>query len=105
MLHADTGDSSATLLTPVSLNSSVKSVFDWKCMLVGSLRSEECTFYMGMGRNKNYCYNKMAKRWTEVPHSLKFDLPAQTLIYAESVQENRGEGKGKIPPKKPMFQD
>ena len=29
-----------------------------------------------------------------VQDNLKFDLPAKTLIYAEAVQEGRGEGKG-----------
>jgi len=87
-------ESAPTLLTPSNLNTSVKSVFDWKCVLLGSLRPEDCTYYLGMGRNKNYFYNKLQRRWAPVPHSCRFDLPAQTLIYAESVQENRGEGKG-----------
>jgi cap1 methyltransferase len=87
-------ESAGTSLDPINLNTAVKSVFDWKCILMGSVRSEDCTFYLGMGRNKNYSYNKIQHRWQAVPHSFRFDLPAQTLIYAESVQENRGEGKG-----------
>ena len=88
-------ESTGTLLNPVNLSTTIKSVFDWKCVLVGSPRSEECTFYLGLGRNKNYSYNKVQRRWNPVPYHFRFDLPAQTLIYAESVQENKGEGKGK----------
>lgn len=69
-------------------------MYDWKCILIGSKDSDYPTFYLGMGRNKNYSYNKTSHKWMRVPDSLKFDLPAQTLIYAEAVQENRGEGKG-----------
>ena len=45
-----------------------------------------------LGRSKNYFYNRINNRWQRVNE--KFDLPAQTLIYAEAVQECRGEAKG-----------
>ena len=61
-------ESSPTLLVPSNLNTAVKSVFDWKCVLLGSLRPEDCTYYLGMGRNKNYFYNKLQRRWAPVPH-------------------------------------
>lgn len=86
--------SCATLLDAKSIDKAVKSVFDWKCLLIGSARGEEPTFYMGMGRNKNFYFNKSAQHWLRVPETLKFDLPARTLIFAETVQEGRGEGKG-----------
>lgn len=86
--------SAATLLNASSIDKEVKSVFDWKCILIGSSRGETPTFYMGMGRNKNFYFNKSAQNWLRVPETLKFDLPARTLIFAEAVQEGRGEGKG-----------
>ena len=87
-------NSQPVVLDAENLGQMIKSVYDWKCVLIGSRDADYPTFYLGMGRNKNYSYNKISRRWTRVPETLKFDLPAQTLIYAEAVQENGGEGKG-----------
>ena len=40
-----------------------------------------------------YFVNRTNNRWQRV-NEAKFDLPAQTLIYAEAVQECRGEARG-----------
>ena len=85
-------DAVPTLLTPANLESSIKSIFDWKCIPLGG-KAQDCTFYLGLGRSKNYFYNRNSNRWQRV-NDMKFDLPAQTLIYAEAVQECRGEAKG-----------
>jgi cap1 methyltransferase len=82
------------LLTPENLGTSIQSVFDWKCILTGAPTPVDVTFFLGMGRNKNYQFNLTTSQWVRVQDNLKFDLPAKTLIYAEAVQECRGEGKG-----------
>ena len=84
--------SQPTCLEPQTLDKVIKSVFDWKCILLGG----QCTFYMGMGRNKNYWFNRMNQRWMRVGDNLKFDLPAKTIVLAEAVQEGRGEGKTRL---------
>ena len=81
----------STTLTPANLENSIKSILDWKCIPLGG-KAQDCTFYLGLGRSKNYFYNRSSNRWQRVNE--KFDLPAQTLIYAEAVQECRGEAKG-----------
>lgn len=66
-------------------------MFDWKFVLLGSLLPLNCTYYLGVGQKKNFFFNKLQCLWNPMPQNCNFNLPAQTLIYAKFVQENRGE--------------
>ncbi len=95
----------------------VKSVFDWKFVILGASSSNnkgpspigggiglsvgvtggcERTFFLGLGRTKIFQYNGTGRGnpWQKTDEAhLKFELPAGSLIYAEVVQEMRGEFK------------
>ncbi|XP_074640055.1 cap-specific mRNA (nucleoside-2'-O-)-methyltransferase 1-like [Tubulanus polymorphus] len=69
----------------------IKSVYDYRCVVCGS---ENISYFLGMGRS--YVF-----RWNGVPGSkwMKFDdvkleIPRDTLLEVEIVQELFGEGKG-----------
>jgi cap1 methyltransferase len=68
---------------------------DWYCMpsscgLNSSTKIEsETTFYLGMGRSQIYKYNNKG-HW-EQDNDASFELPRDTLIYAEMVTEMKRE--------------
>ncbi|XP_066991198.1 cap-specific mRNA (nucleoside-2'-O-)-methyltransferase 1 [Anabrus simplex] len=72
------------------LGLAIKSVYDWHCMVVGSSREHRnCTFYLGLGRSRVFQW--VEKRWQRVDQTI--ELSPDTLVYAEMVQELRGEGR------------
>nr|CAD7193950.1 unnamed protein product [Timema douglasi] len=65
-------------------------------VVLGSSRERKnCTFYLGMGRNKVYRFEE--GRWRKVVELI--ELSPDTLFYGEIVQELHGEGRSqrKIP--------
>ncbi len=93
--------SSATVLTPESLSSAVRSAYDFKFVLLGSdPDAPGCGpgFYMGIGRSKIFRLSSSRRGdqlfWEKVDEQkTKFELPSGTIIYAEQVNEVRGEGR------------
>jgi hypothetical protein len=67
-------------LTSENLATKIKSIFDWKFVLLGSPKgvSVERTFFLGMGRTKVYQYNAAGRTnpWQKTDENLKFELPA-----------------------------
>ncbi len=79
----------ATTLDPPNLPKLLPTIYDWKCVLTGA----PPTFFLGMGRSKNYMFDPTRRNWTRVPEELRFDLPPETIVIAEVIDEFRGEGK------------
>ncbi|XP_052769831.1 cap-specific mRNA (nucleoside-2'-O-)-methyltransferase 1-like [Mya arenaria] len=73
---------------------SIKSVYDYRCMVTGSLPDKR--FYLlGLGRSHVFQQScKMKGRWVKPEDGLRLELPRDTLIEAEIVTELRGEGTG-----------
>ena len=69
-----------------------KSVYDWRCVVLG-LEADHAnqTFYLGTGRNNVFRWDISKSRWQKVMESI--ELARDTLVYAELVQELRGEGR------------
>merc|ERR1719262_1044793 len=100
-------DNRMTLLTPKNYQDQLKSIYDWKCILLGSSASGNTPggggggdvvqgrgFFLGMGRLKVYRYTPSSRggyTWVRTNNSLKFEFPAGTLVYGEVVEEKRGE--------------
>nr|CAD7569117.1 unnamed protein product [Timema californicum] len=83
-------------LKPTMMEGVFQSVYDWHCVVLGSSRERKnCTFYLGMGRNKVYRFEE--GRWRKVVELI--ELSPDTLFYGEIVQELHGEGRSqrKIP--------
>ncbi|KAI4487617.1 hypothetical protein M0804_005766 [Polistes exclamans] len=65
--------------------------YDWLCTPCGTGESNKLTtFYMGMGRRKVYRY--MNNSWEQI-NDLKIELPPDTLVYAEIINEIAKERK------------
>ena len=78
----------STMLKPNNISDCIKSTYDWKCMFISS----KPTYFLGMGRNKNFFYDQNSNSWRRCPDHLKFHLASKTLLFAEEVTECRGEG-------------
>nr|XP_056709258.1 cap-specific mRNA (nucleoside-2'-O-)-methyltransferase 1 [Euleptes europaea] len=77
---------------PTPLNSKTKeklrSVLDYRCMVSGS----EQKFLLGLGKSQIYTWGgRPSDRWTRL--DLKTELPRDTLLSVEIVDELKGEGK------------
>ncbi|KAK7872080.1 hypothetical protein R5R35_004564 [Gryllus longicercus] len=70
-----------------------KSIYDWHCVVLGSSReTKSCTFYLGMGRNRVFCWEN--SKWQKVDGNI--ELSPDTFIYAEMVLERDGRGQRKM---------
>lgn len=72
-------------------NTILNSPLDWYCMPCGSgeaMKDKMATFYIGMGRAQVFRF--VRGTWERVEHLI---LPADTLIYAETVMEFRKFGR------------
>ncbi|XP_071079493.1 cap-specific mRNA (nucleoside-2'-O-)-methyltransferase 1-like [Haliotis cracherodii] len=80
-----------TLLTHETL-SNVKSVYDYMCAVMG----EGHRFYiLGLGKAHVFKWDGRGKcRWTKLEENLRLELPPDTLLEVEDVQELKGEGRG-----------
>lgn len=77
-------------LNPSNLHK-VKSVYDYRCYL-GS--SEKRYFLLSLGKSYVFQWDGQENtRWQQV-NCVRIELPADTLIEAEFVQELKGEGNG-----------
>ncbi|XP_068088782.1 cap-specific mRNA (nucleoside-2'-O-)-methyltransferase 1 [Hyperolius riggenbachi] len=66
----------------------ISRVLDYRCMVSGS----EHKFLLGMGRSQIYTWGgRPADRWMKL--DLKTELPRDTLLSVELVNELKGEGK------------
>ncbi|XP_070579029.1 cap-specific mRNA (nucleoside-2'-O-)-methyltransferase 1-like [Ptychodera flava] len=69
----------------------IKSVFDYRCMISNG---ERC-FILSLGRSHVYKWDgKSHSKWKKVIDIISLELPKDTLVEAEIVQELKGEGKG-----------
>jgi len=82
-----------------SLNESIKSVYDWKGVVLGAPREQgnssftERSFILGLGRTKVYILDQSSNFWRRLDDVVKFELSPNTLLYGEIVTEYRGEMK------------
>ncbi|XP_043916302.1 cap-specific mRNA (nucleoside-2'-O-)-methyltransferase 1 [Protopterus annectens] len=77
-----------TLLTVKNLEK-IRQVFDYRCMVSGG----EQVFLLSLGRSHIYKWDGHPPiRWTKL-ENLKTELPRDTLLSVEIVQELKGEGK------------
>jgi len=77
-------------------------VYDWKFVLLGSSINEagavsmgghgDRGFFYGMGRSKVYRLTPRGS-WERTEDTLRFEMPAGTLVYGEVVREMRGEAR------------
>lgn len=79
-----------------SLNESIKSVYDWKAVVVGAPMDQgtvtERSFILGLGRTKVLMLDR-SNFWRRMDDLVKFELSPNTLLYGEIVTEYRGEMK------------
>uniref|UniRef100_A0A8C1H4W8 Cap-specific mRNA (nucleoside-2'-O-)-methyltransferase 1 n=1 Tax=Cyprinus carpio carpio TaxID=630221 RepID=A0A8C1H4W8_CYPCA len=78
---------------PTALNSGnmdkLQHVLDYRCIVGGG----EQLFLLGLGRSQIYTWDgKAPLRWKKL-ENFKLELPRETLLSAEIVQELKGEGK------------
>uniref|UniRef100_A0A9J8DKC0 Cap-specific mRNA (nucleoside-2'-O-)-methyltransferase 1 n=1 Tax=Cyprinus carpio carpio TaxID=630221 RepID=A0A9J8DKC0_CYPCA len=78
---------------PTALNSGnlekLQHVLDYRCIVGGG----EQLFLLGLGRSQIYTWDgKAPLRWKKL-ENFKLELPRDTLLSAEIVQELKGEGK------------
>ncbi|CAH1792799.1 unnamed protein product [Owenia fusiformis] len=79
-----------TCLNPSNLGECIKSVFDYRCMVAGGQR----LFLLGLGRSHIFKWDGLSgMKWRRLD-DVKLELPKDTLLDVEIVQELRGEGKG-----------
>lgn len=86
-------DSEPTTLTSKNIQN-LKCLYNYKCFVSGGER----WFFMGLGRSNIYKWDgkpnyRSATRWHKL-ENFHLELPRDTLIEVEIVQELRGEGKG-----------
>ena len=76
----------------IALRDSVKSVYDWRCVVL-ALESENPmqTYYLSLGRNNVFRWDATSSRWSQVLENI--EMARDTLIYAEMVQELCAEGR------------
>ncbi|XP_014781496.1 cap-specific mRNA (nucleoside-2'-O-)-methyltransferase 1 [Octopus bimaculoides] len=79
-------------LTPAKLKT-VKSLYDYRCFVTGS---ENRYFILGLGRGHVCFWNgNQSSNWCKIEDKqIHIELPSETLLEAEIVQEFQGEGKG-----------
>ncbi|XP_014665283.1 PREDICTED: cap-specific mRNA (nucleoside-2'-O-)-methyltransferase 1-like [Priapulus caudatus] len=69
---------------------SIDSIYNYKCIVSGG----ECTFLMGFGRS--HVYRRLPNgKWMKL--DINVELPRETLVLAELVNELRGEDDGPRP--------
>ena len=80
--------------SPEGLEAQVRSVYDWRAVVVGAGREGpmDRTFFLGLGRSRVYRL-EASGFWRRLEDGLKFELAPNTLLYGEIVKEYRGEGK------------
>ncbi len=83
-----------TMLTPQNLTGLMHSAYDFKFVLLAG-NDESRGFFLGLGRTKVFRLMRN-QRWERVDERRKFELPPKTLIYAELVQEFRGEARRSV---------
>lgn len=86
-------DSEATMVTSKNVQN-LKCLYNYKCFVSAGER----WFFMGLGRSNIFKWDGKpnygsAIRWHKL-ENFNLDLPRDTLIEVEIVQELRGEGKG-----------
>lgn len=86
-------DVEATTLTSKNIQN-LKCLYNYKCFISGGER----WFFMGLGRSNIYKWDgkpnyRSSTRWHKL-ENCNLELPRDTLIEVEMVQELRGEGKG-----------
>lgn len=86
-------DAEATTLTSKNIQN-LKCLYNYKCFISGGER----WFFMGLGRSNIYKWDgkpnyRSSTRWHKL-ENCNLELPRDTLIEVEMVQELRGEGKG-----------
>ncbi|XP_041044066.1 cap-specific mRNA (nucleoside-2'-O-)-methyltransferase 1 [Carcharodon carcharias] len=78
----------ATLLSPENIEK-ISHVLDYRCMVAGGQQ----TFLLGMGKCQIYLWDGVIPmRWKKL-ESFKTELPRDTLLLVEIIQELKGEGK------------
>ena len=78
-------------LTAEVLNETVRSVFDYRCIVSGA---DQSYTILSQGRARVFRWDgKVLGKWTKV-EEVKLELPSDTILQVEFVQELRGEGKG-----------
>lgn len=73
----------------------IRSVHDYRCVVLGASVSESNLrgFFIGLGRTQVYRWEGSSRgKW--IKENLSVEIPNDTLVFAEIVQELRGEGKG-----------
>ena len=78
----------------------LQHISSFKCMILGvdedeySLNNSNCRgFFLGLGNQIIYYWNgSSTSKWTKLD-CIKLELPPETLLYGEIVQEMKGEGK------------
>lgn len=72
---------------------SIQSLYDYRCFVTGSNKRH---FIMGLERGHVYIRNVDSRnQWRKLDEQqIHIELPSETLIEAEIVQEFQGEGKG-----------
>ncbi|RWS08274.1 cap-specific mRNA (nucleoside-2'-O-)-methyltransferase 1-like protein [Dinothrombium tinctorium] len=71
--------------------------WSYKCMVIATdeTNSNDRGFFLGLGGQVIYFWNgSSSSKWTRV--DIKIELPSETLIYGEKVQECRGEGRSQM---------
>ncbi|MEQ2254753.1 Cap-specific mRNA (nucleoside-2'-O-)-methyltransferase 1, partial [Ilyodon furcidens] len=77
--------------TPLDSNtlSKLRHIFDYRCIVGGG----EQIFLLALGKSQIYTWDgKMPLRWKKM-ESFRLELPRETLLSVEIVQELKGEGK------------
>lgn len=75
-----------------ALHENIKSVYDWRCVIVGLENDSPMqTYYLGLGRNNVFRWEVGKSRWLKVSENI--EMARDSLVYAELVQELRGEGR------------
>lgn len=67
-------------------NHHVESILNWKFVAVDSHNAVNRTFYMSRGQSDILKYNKDKNSW-EATTNINLEMPAQTIVFAEVVQE------------------
>lgn len=89
-----------TLPTVEQLKAKLKSVFDYRCIVSGCPPAGEeyrLCYVLGLGKTHNFVWDvgrgsDKSGRWQKLEQPV-IELPRDTLLQAEIVQEVRGEGK------------
>lgn len=83
-------------LTLDNLEKTIRSVFDYRCQVGGS---EQRFLLLSLGRTSIYRWDpRTSNKWVKLTKLNEFqtELPRDTLVEGEIVQELRGEGKGQL---------